>query len=125
MSENAVKSQVWIGVSVYLLVAIVKKELGLPQSLHQMLQIFSLTQFEKTPLFSVFEKKNYNSKDSTSPSQLMLFDLGWDTTEIYRKDKKRKTAFGRQNNQHGHCRLSKKRYNRWTCLDLATSLLPT
>jgi hypothetical protein len=75
MSENAVKSQVWIGVSVYLLVAILKKELGLPQSLHQILQIFSLTQFEKTPIFSVFEKKNYISQDGTSHNQLTLFDL--------------------------------------------------
>ena len=55
VSENAVKSQIWIGVSVDLLVAILKKELGLSQSLHQILQIFSLTQFEKIPIFSMFE----------------------------------------------------------------------
>ena len=60
VSENAVKSQIWIAVSVYLLVAILKKELGLSQSLHQILQIVSLTQFEKIPIFSMFETKNYN-----------------------------------------------------------------
>jgi len=75
MSENAVKSQIWIGVSVYLLVAILKKELGLSQSLHQILQIFSLTQFEKTPVFSMFEGKNYISNGRKIPNQLTLFDL--------------------------------------------------
>jgi len=75
VSENAVKSQIWIGVSVYLLVAILKKELGLPQSLHQILQIFSLTQFEKTPIFAMFEKKNYNSQNYPCLNQLTLFDL--------------------------------------------------
>jgi IS4 transposase len=75
ISENAVKSQIWIGVSVYLLVAILKKELGLPHSLHQILQIFSLTQFEKTPVFSMFESKNYISQNNQNPKQLTLFDL--------------------------------------------------
>ena len=49
-SENAVKSQIWIAVSVYVLVAIVKKRLDLPASLYEMLQILSLTLFEKTPV---------------------------------------------------------------------------
>jgi hypothetical protein len=75
LSENAVKSQIWIGVSVYLLVAILKKEFGLSQSLHQILQIFSLTQFEKTPIFSMFERKNYNPQNDTCHNQLTLFDL--------------------------------------------------
>jgi hypothetical protein len=50
-SENAVKTQIWIAVSVYLLVAIVRKRLGLETSLYQILQILSLTLFEKTPHF--------------------------------------------------------------------------
>jgi len=75
MNENAVKSQIWIAVSVYLLVAILKKELGLEQSLHQILQIFSLTQFEKTPVFAMFENKNYTSHNVIIPNQLTLFDL--------------------------------------------------
>ena len=74
VSENAVKSQIWIGVSVYLLVAILKK-IGLPQSLHQILQIFSLTQFEKMPLFAMFETKNYTSQNTHGHNQLTLFDL--------------------------------------------------
>ena len=49
-SENAVKSQIWIAVSVYVLVAIVKKRLNLSASLYEILQILSLTMFERTPL---------------------------------------------------------------------------
>ena len=49
-SENAVKSQIWIAVSVYVLVAIVKKRLNLPASLYEILQILSLTMFEQIPL---------------------------------------------------------------------------
>jgi hypothetical protein len=70
-----VKSQIWIAVSVYLLVAILKKELGLEQSLHQILQIFSLTQFEKTPVLAMFENKNYTFQNDVIPNQLTLFDL--------------------------------------------------
>jgi len=69
------KSQIWIGVCVYLLVAILKKELGLTQGLHQILQIFSLTQFEKTPIFSMFERKNYTFENTSCHNQLTLFDL--------------------------------------------------
>lgn len=75
ISENAVKSQIWIAVSVYLLVAILKKELGLPQSLYQILQIFSLTQFEKTAIFSMFERKIDSFQNSPFPNQPTLFDL--------------------------------------------------
>jgi IS4 transposase len=75
VSENAVKSQIWIAVSVYLLVAILKKELGLSQSLYQILQIFSLTQFEKTPVFTMLQNKIYNFQKSVSHNQLTLFDL--------------------------------------------------
>ena len=53
-SVNAVKTQTWIAVSVYVLVAIVRKRLGLSASLYQMLQILSLTLFEKTPLLRLF-----------------------------------------------------------------------
>ena len=54
-SENAVKSQIWIAVSVYVLVAIVKKRLALPATLYEILQILSLTLFEKTPVDSLFD----------------------------------------------------------------------
>ena len=75
ISENAVKSQIWIAVSVYLIVAILKKELGLSQSLYQILQIFSLTQFEKTPVFTMFQNKFNNFQNSGHHNQLTLFDL--------------------------------------------------
>jgi hypothetical protein len=75
ISENAVKSQIWIGICVYLLVAILKKELNLPQSLYQILQILSLTQFEKTPVFQLLNENNYKNKINQNHNQLTLFDL--------------------------------------------------
>jgi hypothetical protein len=75
VSENAVKSQIWIGVCVYLLVAILKKKLHLTQTLHQILQILSLTQFEKTPILSMFDKGNYKTGTIAPSKQLTLFDL--------------------------------------------------
>ena len=54
-SENAVKTQIWIAVSVYVLVAIVRKRLGLEASLYQILQIFSVTLFEKTPILQALQ----------------------------------------------------------------------
>jgi len=75
VSENAVKSQIWIGICVYLLVAILKKKLHLSQSLHQILQILSLTQFEKTPILSLFDEGNYKSNLTQHCKQLNLFDL--------------------------------------------------
>ena len=55
-SENAVKTQIWIAVSVYVLVAIVRKRLGLNASLYQILQILSLTLFEKTPILQALQE---------------------------------------------------------------------
>ena len=60
-SENAVKSQIWIAVSIYVLVAIVKKRLNLDASLYTLLQIFSLTLFEKMPIQQAFAGSNYKS----------------------------------------------------------------
>jgi hypothetical protein len=51
-SENAVKTQIWIAVSVYVLVAVVRKRLGVEVTLYQLLQVLSLTLFEKTPIFA-------------------------------------------------------------------------
>lgn len=75
ISENAVKSQIWIGICVYLLVAILKKKLHLSQSLYQILQILSLTQFEKTPILSLFEQGNCKNKIVQPCKPLTLFDL--------------------------------------------------
>jgi Domain of unknown function (DUF4372)/Transposase DDE domain len=72
-SENAVKSQIWIAVSVYVLVAIVKKRLELPGSLYQTLQILSLTMFERMPLDQLLAKVAIDEIDTDSGKQLSLF----------------------------------------------------
>jgi len=74
-STNAVKTQVWVALSVYVLVAIVKKQLGLDQSLYQILQILSVTIFEKTPILGGFSNFNDQSTDVDTGIQLSLFDL--------------------------------------------------
>ena len=72
-SENAVKSQIWIAVSVYVLVAIVKKRLNLDASLYTLLQIFSLTLFEKMPIQQAFAANAPFQKQDESNNQLNLF----------------------------------------------------
>jgi hypothetical protein len=72
-SENAVKSQIWIAVSVYVLVAIVKKRLQLPGSLYQTLQILSLTMFERMPLNQLLAKTAIDDIDIDPSKQLSLF----------------------------------------------------
>ncbi|MGB8275061.1 MAG: IS4 family transposase [Alphaproteobacteria bacterium] len=74
-SINAVKTQVWIAVCVYVLVAIVKKELNLPRSLGEILQILSLTLFEKTPLLQAFSHEYTTLDESENRNQLSLFDF--------------------------------------------------
>jgi hypothetical protein len=74
-SQNAVKTQVWIAISVYVLVAIVKKELRLDRSLYEILQILSVALFEKMPIFEALSCRNYTNQNVTSPNQLSLFDL--------------------------------------------------
>src|SRR3954449_10330222 len=74
-SDNAVRIQVWIAISVYVLVAIVRKELGLDRSLGEILQILSLTLFEKTPIFQALSDKKPQDPESPCSNQLSLFDL--------------------------------------------------
>jgi hypothetical protein len=74
-SENAVKTQIWIAVSVYLLVAIVKKRLELPGSLYTLLQVLSVTLFEKMPISQALQRKDYTEQITTNPKQLILFNL--------------------------------------------------
>lgn len=71
-SENAVKTQVWIAVAVYVLVAIVRKRLNLELSLHEMLQILSVTPFEKTPLFQLLTCYHTDENINADPNQLIL-----------------------------------------------------
>ncbi len=71
-SENAVKTQIWIAVSVYVLVAIIRKRLKLEASLYTLLQIISVTMFEKLPLLSALSLEANTSADDTSAKQLSL-----------------------------------------------------
>jgi IS4 transposase len=73
-SENAVKTQIWTAVAVYVLVAIIKKELNLKASLHTLLQILSVTLFEKISLQQTLAELEDDSMNTTSPNQLTLFD---------------------------------------------------
>jgi hypothetical protein len=75
LSENAVKTQLWIAVSVYLLVAIVRKRLRLDASLYQILQILSLSLFEKTPILQALQAPGAQFPPVDSGNQLILFDL--------------------------------------------------
>ena len=71
-SENAVKTQIWIAVAVYVLVAIVRKRLNLDLSLHAMLQILSVTPFEKTPMFQLLTQSAISENLNADPNQLIL-----------------------------------------------------
>jgi hypothetical protein len=74
-SENAVKTQIWIAVSVYVLVAIVRKRLGLDISLYQILQILSVTLFEKTPILRALQPSDSEEHLAGFANQLNLFGL--------------------------------------------------
>lgn len=72
-SENAVKTQIWISVSVYVLVAIIRKKLNIDASLYTLLQVLSLTLFEKMPLQQAFPADDYTSDNGSISNQLNLF----------------------------------------------------
>jgi len=74
-SENAVKTPIWIAVSRYVLVAIVRKHLGLEASLYQILQILSVTLFEKVPPLRALEASDSQVNLVADPNQLILFDF--------------------------------------------------
>ncbi|MGD0901277.1 MAG: IS4 family transposase [Thermoguttaceae bacterium] len=74
-SVNAVKTQVWIAIAIYVLVAILKKELSLPRSLTEILQILSVTPFEKTPIFQALSTFSTPNSQVACCNQLSLFDL--------------------------------------------------
>jgi hypothetical protein len=74
-SQNAVKTQIWIAVSVYVLVAIVRKRLGLELSLYQILQILSVTLFEKTPILQALQPADSRDESLSPANQLNLFGL--------------------------------------------------
>jgi hypothetical protein len=74
-SENAVKTQIWIAVSIYVLVAIVRKRPDLAASLYQTLQILSVTLFEKTPILCALQTPEADAEFAESVNQLILFDI--------------------------------------------------
>ena len=74
-SRNAVFCQIWIAICIYLLVAIVKKKLKVDYKLYSLLQIFSLSLFEKTPINELFTNLNYKTSSLDNPNQLNLFEL--------------------------------------------------
>ena len=74
-SENAVKSQICIAVSLYVLVAVVKKKLELDASLYTLLQILSLTMFEKMPLQQAFPPGEYTPREGMPRKQMNLFEF--------------------------------------------------
>ena len=72
-SDNAVRSQIWIAVTTYVLVAVIKKRLALHQSLYTILQILSTSIFDKTPILSLFQDVDDLTDDSVDTNQLNLF----------------------------------------------------
>ena len=74
-SENAVKTQIWIAISVYVLAAIVKKELKIDHSLNEILQILSISLFEKVPFYQIFTENCDEIISYTNPNQLLLFNF--------------------------------------------------
>jgi len=73
-SENAVKTQIWIAISTYVLVAIMKKRMKIDLSLYTILQILSISLFEKKPIYQVLTESNYKDKMTSGPIQLKLFE---------------------------------------------------
>jgi len=85
-NPNAVKTPVWTAISVYVLVAIVKRELKVERSLYEILQILSLNLFEKTPIFQALTLEKVQIPDEPEPNQLMLFDLEPDGSDARTSD---------------------------------------
>lgn len=73
-SENAVKTQIWIAIAIYVLVAIVKKKLHVKQSLYSIMQVFSITLFEQTPILQALEGDDYEADNTNIANQLNLFN---------------------------------------------------
>jgi len=74
-SENAVKTQIWIAICTYLMVAIIKKELKIEKNLYEILQIISVSVFDKTQLNQLLNKSRTTNNEESNSNQLNLFDL--------------------------------------------------
>ena len=73
-SPNAVKTQIWIAISTYVMVAIIKKRLNAQASLHSILQVLSVNLFEKTPLIELFEDIDEDDQKQLPDAQMSLFE---------------------------------------------------
>jgi len=80
-SMNAVNTQIWIGISVYVMIAIMKKLLKIRVSLYKILQILSASVFEKAPISQLLTESNYKYEQPRNANQLMLWDLRWNASE--------------------------------------------
>jgi hypothetical protein len=74
-SENAVKTQIWIAISAYVLVAILRKRLEIGRDLYTILQILSITLFEKVPIYQSLTRTDYTLQRGHNANQLRLFDF--------------------------------------------------
>jgi hypothetical protein len=74
-SPNAVKTQIWIAMTVYLMIAIIHKQLSLPGTLHRTLQLLSVHPFEKAPLHELFTEIEFKATSAENPNQLLLLNL--------------------------------------------------
>ena len=74
-SQNAVKTQIWIAVSSYLIIAYAKRKLNLDKTIYQILQIISISSFDKTPINQLFNQLELQNNQSTNSNQLSIFDL--------------------------------------------------
>jgi hypothetical protein len=74
-SPNAVKTQIWIAISVYVIVLILKKKLRLTQSIYEILQVLSINIFDKEPIYQLFSKSDLQNFKELDPNQLKMFDL--------------------------------------------------
>ena len=74
-SFNAVKTQIWISVSVYVMIAIIKKTMKIEMSLYKILQILSMSVFEKVPIYQLLTESKRKTKPCNNPNQLILWDL--------------------------------------------------
>jgi IS4 transposase len=73
-SENAVKSQIWIAIGTYVVVAILKKRMNMDVSLYTLLQVLSLTLFDRTPINQLVSESDYDSQDPLLGNLLTFFD---------------------------------------------------
>ncbi len=81
-SENAVKAQIWIAITVYVLVAIAQKRLNLDVSLYTFLQVLSVSQFEKVPILQLLTHGDYKNNETQNHKRLNLFELQPDTSAL-------------------------------------------